>query len=158
MTLTSSERSDKRALSRHFQTLRKRIEHAFGVKLEYWKLNTNEGHGVIHAIFKGCYVPQRWLSDAWKQIHGARVVDVRALRNSPRRLANYLVGNYLCKQSYERMSWSWGWVFRGFCEVWKKQFSELYKVNPGLCLLRWNRLVSRVVSRPRVRLRPSLLF
>jgi len=148
MTLTSAVGGSFGRLSRDLQVLRKRISRArydrdgfSGFLPQYWKINTNEGNGVLHVVFKGGFIPQRWLSDAWFAIHGAWIVDIRVLRGSPRKLANYLVGNYLCKQSFERMSWSWGWVFRGFCGLWAARFSSWYKTSPVACLKAWNKLV-----------------
>lgn len=141
LTLTSAPGGSVVLLRRHFQVLRKRIEHAFGFLPQYWSLRTNEGYGVLHIVFKGGFIPQSWLSDAWRSIHGASIVDIRVLRGSPRRLASYLVANYLCRQSFERMSWSWSWVFRGFCGVWRSRFSSWYKSAPGACLRAWNRLI-----------------
>ena len=142
MTLTTAVGGSVRLLRRHFQTLRKRIEHEFHFKVQYWSLRTNEGNGVLHIVFKGGFIPQAWLSAAWSAIHGAMVVDIRALKGSPKRLAGYLISNYLLKQSYERMSWSWDWVFRGFCGVWSRYFSSWYRSNAAACLKAWNRLVS----------------
>ena len=146
MTLTSALGSRVGRLSRDFQVLRKRVEHAFGWIPQYWKINTNEGNGVMHIVFKGGFIPHAWLSDAWSAIHGARIVDIRALKGSPRKLANYLVGNYLCKQSFERMSWSWNWVFRGFCGLWSSRFSSWYKVDRVACLKAWNLLITRIAA------------
>lgn len=143
MTLTSAVDSDRSLLSRHFQLLRRRIERYFHKRLEYWKINTNEGNGVMHIVFKGGFIPQSWLSSAWKSIHGAKIVDIRALKNaSSKNLANYLVGNYLCKQSFERMSWSWGWVYRGFCSTWRRIYSSWYRHDPLACLKAWDLHVS----------------
>ena len=146
MTLTSSSESEHGSLSRHFQVLRKRIERRFGFLPQYWKINTNEGHGVMHIVFKGGFIPQAWLSEAWASIHGACVVDIRALKNRPKRLANYLISNYLGKQSFERMSWSWNWVFRGFCHLWRSRFASWYCIDRVSCLRAWNRLISRYES------------
>jgi len=118
-TLTSSPTSDYWAINDHFQILRKRIERRFRCRIEYWKIRTNEGHGVLHVVYTGRFIPQRWLSEQWEEIHGAKVVDIRMFRFGSKRLARYLVSNYLCKQSFERMSWSWRWVFRGFVSVWR---------------------------------------
>jgi hypothetical protein len=63
------------------------------------------------------------------------------VRGSVRRIANYVISQYLTGQSFERMSWSWGWVFRGFCGLWSTRFSSWYKVNPSACLKAWNRLI-----------------
>lgn len=73
MTLTSSSWNE---LDSHFQVLRKRIRRVFG-KLDYIKFRTNEGYGALHVVYAGPYVPQRWLSRNWEEIHGARIVDVR---------------------------------------------------------------------------------
>lgn len=143
LTLTTAVGGSVELMRRHFQTLRKRIEHHFHFKAEYWSIRTNEGNGVLHLVFKGRYVPQWWLSQVWLAIHGAGIVDIRVLKDSPRRLANYLVSQYLGHQSFERMSWSWGWVFRGFCGVWASRFSHWYKVDPSACLKAWNRLICR---------------
>jgi len=151
LTLTTAVGGSELRLRRHFQLLRRRIERKFHFKAEYWGLRTNEGNGVLHLIFKGGFIPQWWLSEAWFSIHGASIVDIRVLRGSSRRLANYLVANYLCKQSFERMSWSWGWVFRGFCGVWRSRFASWYKVDRVSCLSAWNRLISTFSSQLSVR-------
>lgn len=142
LTLTSAPGGSIRDLRRHFQVLRKRVEHEFGFLPQYWSILTNEGYGVLHIVFKGGFLPQHWLSNAWHSIHGAPIVDIRVLRGPPHRLANYLIVNYLCKQSFERMSWSWGWVFRGFCGVWRSRFASWYRSNRISCIEAWNRLVS----------------
>lgn len=141
MTLTTAVGGSIDRVRPHFQVLRKRIKRHFGFLPQYWSLKTNEGNGVLHIVFKGGFIPQHWLSDAWFSIHGARVVDIRALWGSPRKLTNYLVANYLCKQSYERMSWSWNWVFRGFCGIWRSRFSSWYRVDRVACLKAWNSLI-----------------
>ena len=146
MTLTSIVGASPERMRRYFQVLRKRVEHRFHFKIEYWSIRTNEGNGVLHFVFKGRYIPQAWLSDAWASITGASIVDIRALKNHPRKLANYLVSNYLCKQTFERISWSWGWVFRGFCGVWKGRFASWYKVDRPACLLAWDKLVCTASS------------
>jgi len=147
MTLTTAVDSSGgwsfRLLRRHFQTLRKRIKRHFHFEVKYWSIRTNEGNGVLHIVFKGGFIPQKWLSDAWNSIHGAKIVDIRALKGSPKKLASYLIANYLCKQSYERLSWSWSWVFRGFVGLWHRYFSSWYRSDAAACLLAWNRFVSR---------------
>lgn len=142
LTLTTAVGGSVRLLRRHFQVLRKRIEHEFRFLPQYWSLRTNEGNGVLHIVFKGGFIPHSWLSVAWRSIHGASIVDIRALRGSPRHLASYLVANYLCKQSFERMSWSWSWVFRGFCGLWRSRFASWYRSDSVSCLRAWDRLVS----------------
>jgi len=144
LTLTSAVGSDPARLSKDFQVLRKRIEHAFGVLLEYCKINTSEGNGVIHALFVGAFIPQEWISKAWSEIHGgSMVVDIREVRlrkkSDVKSMGRYLVSQYLARQSYERMSNSWGWVFRGFVGVWRGLVS---RHGVKLALVIWNHLLS----------------
>lgn len=141
LTLTTGSGGSDLRLRRDFQLLRRRIERTFHFKPEYWSIRTNEGNGVLHIVFKGRYVPQKWLSKAWSSIHGACIVDIRALHGRTRRIANYLVTQYLGHQSFERMSWSWGWVFRGFCGLWASKFSSWYKMDREACLSAWNKLI-----------------
>ena len=91
MTLISIPQSDKKKLNYHFNLLDKQIEYTFGFKMQYWKVQTNEGYGVLHVVFrvvddklprkrkKGVltskrrrgFVPHTWLSKTWDKIHGA---------------------------------------------------------------------------------------
>jgi hypothetical protein len=121
MTLTSSPKSSFLRLNADFQVFRKRLTRRFG-KIKYWKLRTNEGFGVLHILWRGPFLPWRWVRRNWEEIHGAYMCDLRLFRGGSKRLANYLVGNYLCKQTFERMSWSWSWVFKGFVGVWMRDF------------------------------------
>jgi len=137
MTLTSSPSSSWNELNSHFQVLRERIARAFG-KLDYIKFRTNEGYGVLHVVYVGSFVPQKWLSRNWQEIHGAKIVDVREVRGE-KRLARYLISNYLVSQAFVRMSWSWGWVFRGFVGAWKH---FVKKFGYPLCIKRWTSFLS----------------
>ena len=139
MTLTSSPNSSFSELNEHFQVLRKRIERTFGVKIDYIKFKTNEGYGVLHVIFVGAFIPQQWLSHNWEEIHGAKIVDVREVRGE-KRLARYLISNYLVTQTFVRMSW--GWVFRGFVGMWKW---FVRKYGYPLCIKRWTSFLSSKV-------------
>lgn len=155
LTLTSPSGSSTRALSRDFQVLRKRIEadpkkshlwgSGLGKHLKYWKINTNEGNGVMHIVYRGGFLPYKWMSDNWMEIHGAWDLNIQRLEfPNPRSLVNYLVGGYLCQQSYERMSWSQDWVFRGFVKVWKFEFAWLYRKDKTRCLEAWgDRMMSQ---------------
>lgn len=94
--------------------------------------------GVIHAIVRGPFVSQKWLSEAWKEVHGAYIVDIRLIRSGTSdRVSNYCISQYVNHQEGKtRLSWSWGWVYRGFCNVWvyyKKLFGSstlsLWKIH-----------------------------
>jgi len=141
MTLTSSPESKDRNLNADFRALKMRILRKYHFKMKYWKIRTNEGNGVLHIIFRGKYIPQRWLSEQWANIHKSPVVDIRSLYETRKGLtgiAFYLVGNYLAKQSFERMSWGYSWVFPAFVSYWKR-LVEKYGFRRGLEL--WNKLL-----------------
>ena len=141
MTLTSSLESKDRNLNADFRALKLRILRKFHFKMKYWKIRTNEGNGVLHIIYRGRYIPQRWLSVQWADIHKSYVVDVRSLfetRKGLTGIAFYLIGNYLTKQSFERMSWGYSWVFPAFVSSWKR-LVEKYGFKRGLKL--WNKLL-----------------
>jgi len=140
MTLTSSPTSKWRQINPHFQVLRKRIQRNFG-KMDYIKFRTNEGYGVLHILYVGPYIPQRWLSRNWNEIHDAKIVDIREVKGE-KRIARYLLSNYLVTQTFVRMSWSWGWVFRGFVGWWKK-FIQWY--GYPVCIKKWTTFLSSKV-------------
>lgn len=137
MTLTSSSASDIDKLNRHFQVLRYRIQRKFG-RMQYFKVKTNEGNGVLHIVFYGPYIPQAWLSQNWKDIHGASIVDIRAVKGTIKRLARYVVSQYVCGQSFIRNSWSLGWVFPGFVKTWNVIKSTHKGQNLSEILKRWD--------------------
>lgn len=78
---------------------------------------TKSGLLHLHVLFRGTYVAQAWLSETWKAIHGAEVVDIRRAYGK-KGAAGYLA-KYMSKAG-ERYSWSWGWVYRGFAGVWQR--------------------------------------
>ena len=79
----SSPTSDGKKLNYHFNLLVKKIEYTFEFKMQYWKVKTKEGYGVLHVLFrivddkaprkvkKNCplprrmrgFVPHKWLSE-----------------------------------------------------------------------------------------------
>lgn len=82
----------KAALSR----LVKRIRRQFGV-FEYcaiWEL-TKAGNPHVHIAARCAYIPQPWLSHAWRILAGAPIVDIRAVK-SPHRIASYVI-KYMLK-------------------------------------------------------------
>jgi len=74
----------------------------------------------LHVIIEGDYVTQAYISEQWKEIHHAKIVDIRRVRNGngKRGLADYMA-KYMSKENAERYSWSWSWVWKGFCKDWK---------------------------------------
>ena len=143
MTLTSSPESVGRSLNADFRVLKMRILRKFHFKMKYWKIRTNEGNGVLHIVFRGKYIPQKWVSEQWAGIHRSPIVDIRSLHETRKGLTGivfYLVGNCLAKQSFERMSWGYSWVFPAFVSSWKC-LVEKYGFRRVLEL--WNRLLCR---------------
>jgi hypothetical protein len=136
ITLTTVPGTELDAVGAWWQTLRKRITRKWGIRLEYWRLKTNEGNGVLHILYSGPYIPQSWLSRAWGEISGAKIVDIRAIRGE-KRLTRYLIGQYLASQEddyriYTRQSWSWGWCFRGFVGIWQRLVAKSGSLGEAL--------------------------
>jgi hypothetical protein len=134
LTLTSSPGSVGRNLNADFRTLKMRVLRKFHFKMKYWKIRTNEGNEALHIVYRVKFVPQTWLAEAWAEIHLSPTVDIRSLYETSRGLKGivfYLIGNYLSKQTFERMSWGYSWVWRGFTKTWK-HIIEVYGYKSGL--------------------------
>ena len=160
--LTSAPDSDADKLAYHHQILRQRIEREFGYHgLEHFQVRTNEGHGVLHIFWawkekrpgfrsRSFYIPQDWLSRAWEEIHGAKIVWICRLKNSKKSVkavSAYAVSQYCAEQNgFQRMSWSWKRTF-GFPMVRMWEFFKLrYRNFPlGLAVLQWEAFLSGAV-------------
>jgi hypothetical protein len=145
MTLTTSSQAKElgfdKKLNDHFRALKMRILRKYHFKMKYWKIRTNEGNGVLHIVFRGKFIPQKWLSVQWANLRKSPIVDIRSLYETLRGLKGicfYLIGNYLSKQSFERMSWGYSWVFPTFVGCWKRLL-EKYGFKRGLEL--WIKLL-----------------
>ncbi|MBA7703167.1 hypothetical protein ES703_111949 [subsurface metagenome] len=143
ITLTSASRTLD--VNDSWQVLLKRIRRRWRSGFEYWKLRTSEGSGVLHIVYSGPWIPQSWLSRSWKDIHASPVVYIQKLRYRRKRLIGYLMTHYLPAHDdgrlYTRMSWSWGWVFRGFVGAWR----WFWKRGPTRydAINEWNKLMRR---------------
>jgi hypothetical protein len=103
VTLTSSPEAKGRDLNADFRALKMRILRRFRFKMKYWKIRTNEGNGVLHIVFRGKYVPQKWLSDQWADIHKSPVVDIRSLyeiRKGLEGVVYYPIGSYFVETEF----------------------------------------------------------
>jgi len=92
------------------------------IRFDYLRVQTDEGHGVLHIPYFGDYIPQKWLSDTWMALHGAWNVSVSARdQGNARKLAGYMLRQEVCGQDQYvgNISWSWSWVFRGFVGQWR---------------------------------------
>ena len=145
LVLTTSPEGQYRNLSSDFQVLRKRIYRKFHVLLAYFKVETNEGYGVLHVLYRAKqYLPQQWLSIQWQEIHKSSYVYIKEVPDTD--IARYVVTQYVAAQgsSYQRCSWSQSWVCRGFVKSWKRHLRWFiqwkYKLNLTFIdlLNKWN--------------------
>lgn len=120
-TLTTSDDSDFRRLKRDFTVLKLRIERKYG-KINYLRVRTSEGNGTLHIIYRGPFIPQKWLSSVWAEIHDSPIVDIRLIRNGPKNIARYIVSQYLVSQGsrYLGYSFSPNWIFKGALNEWSR--------------------------------------
>jgi len=115
MTLTTRKGEECRDLQRDLQVLVKRIRRKYG-RFDYLRVRTSEMYGVLHIVYVGSFIHQKWLSSAWLDVHKSKIVDVRAVKRFSKGLARYVVSQYLtCGQgsSFIRYSWSYGWLYPG---------------------------------------------
>lgn len=52
---------------------------------------TRRGFPHYHILQRGCFIPQRWLSSTWQRLTGAKIVDIRQVRNTEG------TAKYVCK-------------------------------------------------------------
>ena len=141
--LTLTNKTFNERLNEDFQILKQRIRRA-GYRFEYWKCRTSEGGGVLHIVYRGDFIPQIFISENWYDITGdSFIVDIREIDySSSKNVARYVVSQHLTGGQgslYVRSSWSWGWVCKGFVNVWKNIIS-LYADIKGIkyCVGVWD--------------------
>lgn len=142
-------------------------------KLEYnyFKVQTNEGNGVLHNLYKGDYLPYNYLLDNWQDIHNSWNVNIKEVKTDKKdnsRVASYVVAQYVSHQdaTFVRSSQTWNWIFRGYrkkfqeflmanLKDWTKQYKKYdgswnapFKENVDFkrILERWNSVVYRIVN------------
>ena len=107
---------------------------------EYFKVETNEGNGVLHIVYRGSYLPYSWISSVWSEIHNSPIVNIKLLDfNDMKKTSCYIVSQYMSSQgsSYVRSSQSWKWVFRGFKTLWY----GLKHSYPKTCFKLWDSIL-----------------
>jgi hypothetical protein len=166
--LTTADGGRADLLRKHLQEFRRRIERDLGFKgIEMFIVETTEGNGVLHMVWawqggREFIIEQRWLSEQWEKIHGARIVWIPRMRLSKediRRVGRYFALQYLSDQrgALKRISWSWKRSRFALEKTWSfmaKQFRLRSKestwcgVNPGLVdvtfqdlLIAWEKLL-----------------
>jgi len=90
---------------------------------DYFKIQTNEGNGVIHSLYKGNYLPYNYLVDNWQDLHNSWDVNIKRIKTGKediQKVSGYVVSQYLStqKSSYVRSSQAWKWLFRGYRKKW----------------------------------------
>lgn len=133
----------QRTIRESWQALRAKIARATiekdgfqGFNLnKYIAFRTSEGNGVYHIIFwGGRFIPYKWLSDAWKEIHGAWNVSIEYVHKRRKKISSlvgYLLDRYLLNQPIKRMSYGWGWAWVGFCKSWENLKSVYCEMRKG---------------------------
>ena len=119
LTLTTARQSDNKDFQKHFRMLRMRLLRR-NLLVDYIRCPEMTASGLRHEhiLFRGSYIEQAFLSFLWLRIHGAPIVDIRAVGGG-RRLAGYMAG-YMAKNPAGRYAYSWGWVWKGFAGTWKR--------------------------------------
>lgn len=118
LTLTSSPESGD--IHRHFKALVMRLKRR-GLLTGYIQVPAYTDSGLVHKhiLFRGSYIEQGLISRWWSDLHGAPVVDIRAVSGNKRKIAGYMA-SYMSNQSAGHYSWDWGWVWRGFVKDWER--------------------------------------
>ena len=119
VTLTTSDESANKAFQQHFRCLMMRLRRR-GLVKAYIRVGEMTKSGLYHQhiVFRGEYIEQVYLSYLWEKLHHAPIVDIRRVKQG-RQTAGYLA-KYCSKENSGRLSWSWSWVYRGFCRDWQR--------------------------------------
>lgn len=89
---------------------------------DYFKIETNEGNGVLHIVYRGSYLPYDYVVDNWQDIHNSWDVNIQLVKgDDSRQVSAYVVTQYVAGQgsSYVRSSQSSDWVFPGYVKKWR---------------------------------------
>jgi hypothetical protein len=153
--LTSSDTSNSVLLVEHFSHLRKKILRELGYQIDFFKVRTSEGNGVLHLIWaikddKAVYISQEWLSNVWLSIHGAPVVWVKrmkATKSSVMNVGRYLTAQYFAGQNaIEQTSYSWKRCRLPLGRTWNS-LKALFRLGspdrPRVC---WDNVMGKQVS------------
>lgn len=107
--LSSGLHSDKSLLTDHHRKLRDLIKKVYGYEISYFQVLTDEGNGVIHAVWsiktkskKRRLIKKKWLDAAWSFIHQANITWISNITQGSdlhnRNVAAYLCSQYLANQ------------------------------------------------------------
>jgi hypothetical protein len=98
----------------------------------YLYVLTSEGaNGVLHILYFGSYLNERWLKDVWEEITGGArqlfIENIGISKTSVDEVTKYVINQsnvfgYVTGQSkYVRHAYSMNWVYRG----WRSDFDKL---------------------------------
>jgi hypothetical protein len=101
-------------------------------KIDYFKVITNEGNGVVHCVYKGEYLPYNYIVDNWQDIHNSWDINIKLIKTSRKdykKSACYVVSQYVSNQNstFQRSSQSWDWIFRGYRKSWINFLNECHQ-------------------------------
>ena len=120
------------------------------LRMEYLKIETREGNGVLHAIFYGDYLPYAWLSQVWSKVHeGSWNIHISSTKGGvrrPNRVASYVLRQYVQNQSaHIRTSYNHRWVFKGFVGMWKALIRKRMddRIPFAEILAEWDKIIER---------------
>jgi len=94
---------------------------------DYLSVRVAEAYGVIHLVYRGVKMGDRWISDNWNEIHGSHIIDNRCTREGDRGAAQYMASQYFGGQSGKlTYGMSKDWIYPGAIDDYLK-FKRIYK-------------------------------
>jgi len=128
LTTKAGTRDTPAEFQRDWRVLKERLRRR-GLLPAYIKVMEYTKSGLPHAhiiLAGGGFLPQWWISELWHEIHGAKVVDIRLIRQRPggnfweghKNVAGYLA-KYMGKDPIARLAYSHGWLWKGLARTWR---------------------------------------
>jgi hypothetical protein len=107
LTLTTSDDST-RDIHASFEKFVKRVRREFK-RFEYACVRewTVRGYPHLHVLFRGCFIPQKWISETWADLHSSCIVDIRkvsSIDSAVNYLMKYLVKDGNCIEGHVKCS------------------------------------------------------
>lgn len=134
LTLTSSPASPT-DIQRSWRKLLMRLRRR-GLLQDYIKVTEHTESGLLHLhlLIRSQFIDVVLLRKMWSDIHGAQFVYIKRVKNgarSKRGVSSYLA-KYLSKEAAGKLSWSWGWCYKGFCRTWQTAKTAFFRVIPDV--------------------------
>ena len=149
LTLTGSPKTNHPDLRKDWDILVKRVRKLFPL-FQYVKVETFEGHGVIHALYHHAFEGWKyrdihtWFSKAWSEIHSAPIVwnSVVGEKYSIKKVSAYLCQYMSNQRGFFRRSTSLNWIFASYRKKW---IALIVKYGFPQALYAWEFLLSSPV-------------